>query len=421
MDKDTVIKVENLSKKFCRSLKRSMFYGTLDVAKNMLGIKVDTAKLRKEEFWALDNINFEVKRGESLGIIGQNGSGKSTLLRLLSGIYPPDKGKIAVKGRIGALIAVGAGFHPHMTGRENIFLNGTILGMSREEIKKKFNDIVEFANIGKFIDAPVATYSSGMTVRLGFSIAIYCEPEILLVDEILAVGDKDFQIKCYQKINEVKKRGTTIILVAHNEYAILENTKRCLYLEKGKELLYGNTEDVVNRYISDVLFHKSEIAEKDSFSEGEKLETKKIEDNNFSKKASIESLQFFDKNNQEVQRIASGDSLTIKVKLNIIAELHNPIVGVNFYDQKGFMFCANSEYEGIDIGDSFKPGITTVVINIPNFHLPTNHYVCSVIISEEMSSNLIDWKDMSYKLVVGRASGARGDIKIPMTWDVLKK
>jgi lipopolysaccharide transport system ATP-binding protein len=191
---DTLIKVEGLHKKFCQSLKRSMFYGTIDATKSMLGLPIKNADLRKKEFWALQDINFELKQGEKVGVLGANGSGKSTLLRLLNGVFPPDVGKITLNGRIGALIAVGAGFHPHMTGRENIYLNGTILGMTRKEIEKKFNEIVDFAEIGDFIDSPVATYSSGMTVRLGFSIAVHGKVEIMLVDEILAVGDLAFQL-----------------------------------------------------------------------------------------------------------------------------------------------------------------------------------------------------------------------------------
>ncbi|MBE9531297.1 MAG: ABC transporter ATP-binding protein, partial [Proteobacteria bacterium] len=194
---EVVISIKNLSKKFCTHLKRSMAYGIIDLSKNLVGIKPNTEELRRDEFWALDNMNFELKRGEVLGLIGLNGCGKTTLLRLLTGIFPPDKGEITIKGRVGALIAVGAGFHPHMTGRENIYLNGTILGMSAKELDACFDDIIEFAEIGDFIEAPVSTYSSGMRVRLGFAIAIHINPDILLIDEVLAVGDLNFSIKCF--------------------------------------------------------------------------------------------------------------------------------------------------------------------------------------------------------------------------------
>jgi lipopolysaccharide transport system ATP-binding protein len=182
----------------------------------MFGIQVKTYCLRKDEFWALDNISFNLKKGESLGIIGVNGSGKSTLLRLITGIFPPDMGRIAIRGKVGALIAVGAGFHPHMTGRENIYLNGTILGMTRKELNEKMDEIISFADIGDFLDAPVNTYSSGMRVRLGFAIAVHCEPDILLVDEILSVGDLAFRNKSMRKMAEFREKANALIFISHN-------------------------------------------------------------------------------------------------------------------------------------------------------------------------------------------------------------
>ena len=187
MNDNISIKVENISKKYCKSLKRSMLYGVKDIARNTIGLSSHSDKLRKGEFWALDNVSFEAKKGETFGIIGPNGSGKTTLLKLLNGIFWPDKGKISVKGNVGALIEVGAGFHPLLTGRENIYINAAILGMTKEETDKKFDVIVEFADIGDFLDVPVKHYSSGMFVRLGFAVAVHCEPDILLVDEVFAV------------------------------------------------------------------------------------------------------------------------------------------------------------------------------------------------------------------------------------------
>lgn len=248
---ETVIKVEGLSKKFCCSLKRSMFYGTIDIFRNMFGIPYNQGILRKNEFWALEDINFELKKGETLGIIGVNGSGKSTLLRLITGIFPPDKGKISVTGRVGSLIAVGAGFHPHMTGRENIYLNGTILGMTKREIQAKFDSIVDFADIGNFLDAPVSTYSSGMRVRLGFAVAVHCEPDILLVDEVLSVGDLSFQRKCYQKINDLWQQNKSTIFVSHRLRDIERLCDRVIYLKNGKIAADGDPNDVIRIYVAD--------------------------------------------------------------------------------------------------------------------------------------------------------------------------
>jgi lipopolysaccharide transport system ATP-binding protein len=256
MDNDTVIKVDNIHKKFCLNLKRSIFYGTLDVFRNMFGISYDLTKLRKSEFWALQNVTLELKQGESLGILGPNGSGKTTLLRLITGIFPPEKGTITIRGRVGSLIAVGAGFHPHMTGRENIYLNGTILGMRKAEIRKKFDEIVDFADIGDFLEAPVSAYSSGMSIRLGFAIAIHSNPDIILMDEILAVGDVSFQKKCFEKIWQLKKEGISSILVSHSIGALEQMCERGLLIDNGKQVFAGSLGECVKKYM-ELLYQKN--------------------------------------------------------------------------------------------------------------------------------------------------------------------
>src|SRR6202044_1606857 len=206
---------------------------------------------RKEsnEFLALNNVSFQVKPGEVLGIIGRNGAGKSTLLKVLSRITPPTSGQIRVRGRIASLLEVGTGFHPDLTGRENIFLNGAILGMSRVEITRKLDEIVAFAEIEKFLDTPVKRYSSGMYVRLAFAVAAHLEPEILIVDEVLAVGDAAFQKKCLGKMQEVaRSEGRTVIFVSHNIAAVLQLTSRAVVLDKGRVRFYGPTEEAVEQY-----------------------------------------------------------------------------------------------------------------------------------------------------------------------------
>ena len=251
---DTVIKVEGVSKKYCRSIKHTMLYGVSDLSRSFLGLNQQTERLRDGEFWAVNDVSFEVKKGEVLGLIGLNGSGKSTLLKMLNGIMMPDKGRIEISGRVGALIEVGAGFHPMLTGRENIYINGAIIGMTKKEIDKKFDEIVDFAGIGEFIDSPVKHYSSGMYVRLGFAIAVHAEIDLLLLDEVLAVGDEGFQSKCFNKIGRLKKEGTSIILVSHNMHTILTFTKRVILLNKGKQKEFKNISDGVDEYRS--LFYK---------------------------------------------------------------------------------------------------------------------------------------------------------------------
>jgi len=258
MDDNIAIRVDHVSKKFCRYLQRSMRYGIQDIASNLIGMGTKSDKLRKNEFWAVDDVSFEVHRGETLGIIGSNGSGKSTILKMLNGIFMPDKGKIEIKGSVGALIEMGAAFHPMLTGRENIYVNGAILRMSKQEIDEKFDDIVGFADIGNFLDTPLKNYSSGMYVRLGFAVAAHCEPDILLVDEVLAVGDRDFQIKCFRRMHELKKKGdVSIVLISHNEYTMREYTQRCVVLDNGEMLFYGGSESAISFYLNKLAREKN--------------------------------------------------------------------------------------------------------------------------------------------------------------------
>ncbi len=205
----------------------------------------------QKEFWALKDISFDVAKGEILGLIGPNGAGKSTLLKILTGITEPTEGEIKIKGRVSSLLEVGTGFHPELSGRENIFLNGAILGMKRSEIKSKFDEIVAFAEVERFIDTPVKRYSSGMRVRLGFAVAAHLEPEILLIDEVLAVGDFKFQEKCIGKMQEVSEAGRTIIFVSHQMPAVRRFCTRCVLLKNGSVVMNGNTDEVVTNYLSD--------------------------------------------------------------------------------------------------------------------------------------------------------------------------
>jgi lipopolysaccharide transport system ATP-binding protein len=248
MMSDLLVSTESVSKKFCRRLRRSLWYGLVDLGNEIVGRNSGRDRLRKEEFWAVQDVSFELARGETIGLIGPNGSGKTTLLRMLNGLIKPDAGRIEVRGCMQALIALGAGFNPVLTGRENIFVNAAVLGITRSDIKRKFDDIVEFSGISEFIDSPLQSYSSGMAVRLGFAVAAHLDPDILLVDEVLAVGDHGFQFKCLNKIGELKKRGTGIILVSHNMHTILVYTNRIALMHKGKFQLFDNVNDGVNAY-----------------------------------------------------------------------------------------------------------------------------------------------------------------------------
>ncbi len=247
---ETLIKVEGLSKKFCRSLKKSLWYGMQDMGSELIGKRHGKdGVLREQEFWATKDISFEVKRGECLGLIGHNGAGKTTLLRMLNGLIKPDQGRIEMHGRVGALIALGAGFNPILTGRENVYVNAAVLGMSKQHVDKKIDEIIDFAEIGEFIDAPVQTYSSGMNVRLGFAVAaILIEPDILFLDEVLAVGDIGFTIKCLNAVRRITN-NSAVVFVSHNMQQISWFCTRVIVMDRGAVLINSpNPSEGIDQY-----------------------------------------------------------------------------------------------------------------------------------------------------------------------------
>jgi lipopolysaccharide transport system ATP-binding protein len=255
-----VIRAEGLGKKYLIghetgrpryvALRDVLVQGGKNIFRKTKGLTLRAeARPETEEFWALKNVNFELGSGEVLGIVGRNGAGKSTLLKILSRITEPSAGRVTIRGRVASLLEVGTGFHPELTGRENIFLNGAVLGMKRAEIKRKFDEIVNFAEVEKFLDTPVKRYSSGMYVRLAFAVAAHLEPEILVVDEVLAVGDAEFQKKCLNKMGEVASGGRTVLFVSHNLSAVADLCTKALLLEKGQIECVGTPEQVITAYI----------------------------------------------------------------------------------------------------------------------------------------------------------------------------
>ena len=402
MDSDIVIKVEGLHKKFCRNLRRSMFYGTLDVARDMVGIARDRGKLRPSEFFALEDINFELKKGEALGIIGQNGSGKTTLLRIINGIFPPDRGKISVRGRIGALIAVGAGFHPHMTGRENIYLNGTILGMTRKEIDAKFQEIIDFADIGEFIDAPVSTYSSGMTVRLGFSIAITSSPEILLADEALAVGDLSFALKCYKKIAEYREAGGSIILVSHAMQLIRNTCNKVLWIDKGVVVDYGDVQKIADKY-EKKMFDK---LAKETSGKGTHINTDPL--------TLITKVELLNQNDEVTENFESGGFFKLRIFFDCKRKVEKPIFTFSVLTPESVGVISNysNDLQAIE-----GEGVLDVVIE--KLIIKAGSYSCSVTLSENNPTTVLDWHERSFNFnVIGNNNFQRGLAQISSSWEI---
>lgn len=247
MEAEVLIKAENVSKKFAKSLKKSLYYGVQDLISGITG-RTQKKDLRKDEFWAVKDISFEVRRGECLGLIGHNGAGKSTLLKMLNGLIAPDEGTITIKGKIGALIELGAGFNPILSGRENIYNNAAVIGFTKKEIDAKLEAIIAFAELEEFIDMPVQNYSSGMKVRLGFAVAAQMEPDVLIIDEVLAVGDLGFALKCFKQIDKIVP-NTAVIFVSHSMPMISRICNQIILMEHGKVEFQGfDVANGINKY-----------------------------------------------------------------------------------------------------------------------------------------------------------------------------
>jgi lipopolysaccharide transport system ATP-binding protein len=256
-----IIEVKNLSKKY-RLSDEQPYYALRDSIAGFFKNPLQSVKdhLNTDEFWALKDVNFTINQGEVIGIIGRNGAGKSTLLKILSQITPPTTGEVILRGRVGSLLEVGTGFSPELSGRENIFLNGAILGMKRTEVLRKFDEIVDFAEVEKFLDLPLKRYSSGMYMRLAFAVAAHLEPEILIVDEVLAVGDSEFQKKCLGKMGEVANEGRTVLFVSHNLVTVQNLCEKSILLQSGEIVQFGDTKEVIDTYLSDKPTARNKVA-----------------------------------------------------------------------------------------------------------------------------------------------------------------
>lgn len=340
-DSDILVKVENVGKVFCRDLKRSLFYGLKDSVKDLLGGPYRNSPsterlLRKGEFWANKGVSFELRRGECLGLIGHNGAGKTTLLKMLNGLIKPDTGRIEMRGRTGALIALGAGFNPILTGRENIYINGSVLGFSKKEIDERIDEIIEFSEIREFIDSPVQTYSSGMQVRLGFAVASAMEPDILILDEVLAVGDTGYVVKCINRVRELAQK-CAVIFVSHQMQYVSNFCTRVIVMDRGMPLLDTfNPGEGINCYYGQMKFRGSE-----SGTGNAKLESFKILQNHAGQVPDSVIKQ-----GQEIELHLdfSVDSFQRQffVRVFIDDESQTPIIAYPLIDNNGDLMCFES-------------------------------------------------------------------------------
>jgi lipopolysaccharide transport system ATP-binding protein len=341
---DTVISIEGLSKSYLlghqartseryRTLRDSLAQGTANLGRitmDMFRGKPIVQGDEIEEYWALDDVSFDVKRGESVGIIGRNGAGKSTLLKILGRITEPTRGHVQIKGRVASLLEVGTGFHPELSGRENIFLNGAVLGMSRQEIRRKIDEIVDFAEVEKFLDTPVKRFSSGMYMRLAFSIAAHLEPEVLVVDEVLAVGDLEFQRKCLGKMHDLGQRDVTLLFVSHNMAALSSLCNTGILLEQGRLVQRSSVENCIDYYLSSTTEQRSEI----SWSNSSAASEKRLR----FLRATIQGSH-----GKPVQTVGNTESFHIVLEYEVLTELRGLRIGFMMQRNDGIPVCGSND------------------------------------------------------------------------------
>lgn len=403
---DPIVQFQNVSKRFAF---------TRDEPHTVLEKLVSVVSRRSrprgdDDLWALRDVSFDVMPGQCLGIIGRNGSGKSTILKLITRILRPTSGRIVVRGRVSALLELGAGFHQDLTGRENIYLNGAVLGLDRETIQSRFNDIVAFSELGDFINMPVKHYSSGMYMRLGFSVAIHVNPDILIVDEILAVGDRAFQAKCIDSIYDLKEQGTTIVMVSHNLNMMLNLCSHLVWVEHGVVRAVGEANNVAGQYVA--------------FSHGQQARQYRLETEQASFKRwgsgdiEIVAVRFLDECGREQKAFRTGDSMTVEMAYQAHAPITNPEFGMAIYRQDGvYVSRPNSHAAGFDMGVVQGQGVVRYHID----HLPLlpAQYKMTAAVYNSRNQQAYDHHDKAYSFHVlpGGTQELYGIVELPARWE----
>ena len=372
---DPIIKVENLSKSYILKHQNTERYTALrDVitnkAKNVLSSKSQILNPKSEEFWALKDVSFDINAGDRVGIIGRNGAGKSTLLKILSRIVTPTKGRITIEGRVASLLEVGTGFHPELSGRENIFLNGSILGMSKAEIKSKFDEIVAFSDVEKFLDTPVKRYSSGMYVRLAFAVAAHLDPEILIVDEVLAVGDAAFQKKCLGKMKDVSSTGRTVLFVSHAISSVAMLCNKGIILNKGQLVLQDDIKEVIKVYEGEVLALNNNGGDLFSGLYGAEV----TDENEFT----LLNIKFLSTAREPLRQIKTADNFTIYAEFYSPNAVENGSISFFVKTLSGTIILRVATMPDQNVPFKFKKGINKIYCNIKSLPLPGGTYVFSM-------------------------------------------
>ena len=336
---ENAVIVDGVSKRFQLTLDRP-----LSLKEAWTGLRPGSGRpsrrVRSEPFWALRDVSLEVPRGSMYGLVGRNGSGKSTLLRVMAGIYRPTEGRVEIEGRTSALLELGAGFHPALSGRENIYLNASVLGVPKSQIDQRVEQIVEFAGLEEFIDSPVKIYSSGMYVRLGFAVAVHVDPEILIVDEVVAVGDEEFQLRCFSHLESLRSQGVTIVLVSHDLGMLRANCDQIAWLNRGLLAAEGDPQDVINAYLDT-------IDTEGAASVGHRSRPDTEEETPLR----ITNLEFFDEAGHQPRSFVSGDLLVVRIHYSASEPIEDPVFSLGFYDHNNLHLAGPRSHV-----DGFRPG-----------------------------------------------------------------
>lgn len=378
-DPRSVLELDKVSKKFCYNLSNTRKYGFREIVRSGFGIGQENGDLRMGEFWAVRNVSFSLKRGKTLGIIGLNGSGKSTILKMINGLYMPDQGQIRIKGNVGALIDLGAGFHPMLSGRENIYIKGALIGKSKEEMDKIYQQIVDFAELGEFINSPIKTYSSGMHVRLGFSVAVHIDPDILIMDEVLAVGDFRFKQKCMDKINQMRERTSTIF-VSHSMMYISLFCDQVIVLDKGRIAYKGRPEDAIKFYMSEIEDNNKKKKQP------VKKATKNIKPfygNLFHNEDKVCKIEHYwaDKDLNKTDRAETGSEVNLVTKFQLKTRPRKElIIGIPIWDKNGnYITGLATDMDNLQLrGD--ENNCYQVILNFPELPFNPNGYIAVIAI-----------------------------------------
>jgi len=400
-----VISFRNVNKRFTYTSEKPQ-----SVLETVISVFNRRSRRPKQDLWAVRDLSFDVFPGQALGIIGRNGSGKSTVLKLIARILRPTSGQVMVRGRISALLELGAGFHPDLTGRENIALNASVLGLTQEDVDRSFDSIVEFSELGEFIDMPVKHYSSGMYMRLGFSVAIHVNPTVLIVDEILAVGDQAFQMKCIDRIHEMKRKGVTIILISHNLSIVRRLCSHIIWLEHGQTQASGPTEEVTGQY-----------KEYSNQTIGQQLATESQE-GSFrrwgSQEIEITALRFLGSGGEEQSLFNTGDEMIIEIAYCAHKPIREPEFGLAIFRQDGLQINGpNSQLAGLETGVVEGPG--SIRYHIKRLPLLPARYQVTVAIHDSRLMQAFDYHELAYpfRVVVGGTKEIDGVLEMSATWE----